>query len=166
MGQARERDLPGRIERVIAPAIEAMGYGIVRVQITGGARSVLQVMAEREDGAPVTLDDCATISRTISALLDVEDPIPGAYSLEVSSPGIDRPLVKRGDFARFAGFEAKIETRRPIDGRKRFRGKLLGLSGDAVRIALADGEAEIPYMEICRAKLVLTDELLAAAGGA
>jgi ribosome maturation factor RimP len=84
----------------------------------------------------------------------------------VSSPGIDRPLVKRGDFARFAGFEAKIETRRPIDGRKRFRGKLLGLSGDAVRIALADGEAEIPYMEICRAKLVLTDELLAAAGGA
>lgn len=152
------------IERMIAPAVESMGYEIVRVQLTGARRVALQVMAERKDGAPMSVDDCADISRAVSALLDVEDPVPGPYTLEVSSPGIDRPLVKRGDFERFAGFEATVETRRPIDGRRRFRGTLLGIADDAVRIALPEGEWRVPFAEIHRAKLVLTEDLLAAAG--
>jgi ribosome maturation factor RimP len=166
MGQASETDLPDRIERMIAPVADAMGYDIVRVQLTGGARGVLQVMAERKDGAAMSVDDCAALSRTLSALLDVEDPIPGSYALEVSSPGIDRPLLKKRDFERFAGFEAKVETRRPISGRKRFRGRLLGVEDDTVRIKLPEGEFEIPCADIYRAKLVLTDELLAASGSA
>ena len=163
MGQAGGTDLVGRIERIIAPTVESMGYEIVRIQLTGAQRVALQVMAERSDGAAMTVDDCAEVSRTVSALLDVEDPVPGPYTLEVSSPGIDRPLVKKRDFERFAGFEARIETHRPIDGRRRFRGKLLGVAGDIVRIALPEGERGVPCAEIHRAKLVLTDELLPAA---
>ncbi len=166
MGQANETDIPDRIERMIAPVAGSMGYDVVRVRLTGGTRGVLQVMAERKGGAAMTVADCVALSRTLSALLDVENPIPGSYSLEVSSPGIDRPLVKKRDFERFAGFEARVETRRPIHGRKRFRGRLLGVKDDAVRIKLPEGEFEIPCAEIHRAKLVLTDELLAATGGA
>lgn len=152
------------IEAMIAPTLEAMGYGLVRLRFTGGGRQTLQVMAERHDGAGMTVDDCAEISRTISALLDVEDPLPGAYLLEVSSPGIDRPLVRPADYQRFAGHEATIETGRPIAGRKRFRGRLGGLVEDGVRLDLAEGEAVVvPLADIHRAKLVLTDELLAAA---
>jgi len=110
----------------------------------------------------LTLDDCADVSRTISALLDVEDPISGPYTLEVSSPGLDRPLVKERDFMRFAGFEARIETRHPIDGRRRFRGKLEGMAEGVVRIAIESGTAEVPFQDIERAKLVMTDELLRA----
>ena len=120
-------------------------------------------MAERSDGATMTVENCAEISRALSALLDVEDPIEGAYNLEVSSPGIDRPLVRLEDFARFAGFEAKIETARPVDGRKRFSGRLDGVSEGRVRLDLGDGEvAAVPYEDIREAKLVLTDELIAA----
>ena len=153
------------IEAMIAPTLEAMGYALVRLRFTGGSgRQTLQVMAERSDGAGMTVDDCAEISRTISALLDVEDPLPGAYLLEVSSPGIDRPLVRPADYERFAGHEASIETGRPIDGRKRFRGRLGGLDGAGVRLDLAEGGAVVlPLADIQRAKLVLTDELLAAA---
>jgi ribosome maturation factor RimP len=111
----------------------------------------------------MSVDDCADISRTVSALLDVADPIPVAYALEVSSPGIDRPLIERDDFARYAGYEAKIEMANLIDGRKRFRGRLLGVADDAVRVALADREVALPLADVVRAKLVLTDELLAAA---
>lgn len=151
------------IAALISPALEAMGYSLVRVAFTGGRRPTLQVMAERRDGVAMTVDDCAEISRSLSALLDVADPIPVGYSLEVSSPGIDRPLVRPADYERFAGFEAKVETSQMIDGRKRFRGQLLGLAGDAVRLALPEGEVTLPLSAIARAKLVLTDELLAAA---
>jgi len=153
----------GRIEGLIAPTIEAMGYAIVRVQISGRQTPRLQVMAERADGSSITIDDCADISRAVSALLDVEDPIPGAFTLEVSSPGLDRPLVRLADFDRFAGYEARVELGRMIDGRRRFTGRLVGTDGSAVRMDLGDAEAALPFEEISRAKLVLNDELLARA---
>ena len=153
------------IARIIEPSLEAMGYRLVRVALTGSQRPTLQVMAERHDEAAMTVEDCADISRSISALLDVADPIAGAYMLEVSSPGIDRPLVRPEDYDRFAGFEARIEVSRPISGRKRFRGRLLGRSGDTVRLIAEAGEVEVPLSAIARAKLVLTDDLLALAQG-
>jgi len=159
-------DVTERIAELVTPSLEAAGFELVRVMLTGGERPTLQVMAERADETPITVDDCADISRVISAILDVEDPIKGTYTLEVSSPGIDRPLVRRKDFERYAGFEAKVETAAPIDGRRRFRGRLLGLDGDDVRLALEAGEAAIPFSAIDRAKLVMTDELLAAADAA
>ncbi|MDP6709067.1 MAG: ribosome maturation factor RimP [Alphaproteobacteria bacterium] len=162
----RQDEVAG-VEHLIAPSVEAMGYALVRVRFMGDQqRPTLQVMAERMDGAEMCVDDCAELSRTISALLDVEDPLPGSYLLEVSSPGIDRPLVKAADFERFAGHEAKLECRRAQDGRKRFRGRLLGLEGEVVRLALADGSgetAEIPLADLAEAKLVLTDELIETA---
>lgn len=158
-------DLAGRIEGIITPTIEELGYQVVRVQVFDVGRLRLQIMAERVDGEGMTVDYCAQISRAVSALLEVEDPIASAYDLEVSSPGIDRPLVRRRDFERFAGFEAKVEMIDPIDGRKRFRGRLLGLEDDKVRI-MVDGEAtEIPYPDIKKAKLIMTDDLLAASEG-
>jgi ribosome maturation factor RimP len=152
-----------RIAQMIEPSLEALGYHLVRVVITGGRRATLQVMAERHDDEPMTVDDCAQISHSISALLDVADPIAGAYMLEISSPGIDRPLVRAKDYDRFSGFEAKIELERPINGRKRFRGRLLGTSGGSVRLATEAGETELPLDAVTRAKLVLTDDLIAAA---
>jgi ribosome maturation factor RimP len=151
------------ITTMISPSLDAMGYRLVRVVFTGGRRPTLQIMAERRDAAAMTVDDCAEISHSISALLDVADPIPTEYTLEVSSPGIDRPLISREDFVRYAGYEAKIELGHLIDGRKRFRGRVLGLTDDAVRLALADAEVALPFAEIVSAKLLLTDELLAAA---
>jgi ribosome maturation factor RimP len=152
-----------RIETLIAPSLEAMGYRLVRVAVTGGRRAVvLQVMAERIDDKPMGVDDCTEVTHTVSALLDVEDPIESAYVLEVSSPGIDRPLVRREDYERFRGHEAKLELSAPIDGRRRFRGKLLGIEADRVRVNLGAEVVELPLASIQRAKLVLTDELLAA----
>ena len=147
---------------MIAPSLEAMGYRVVRVAFTGGRRATLQVMAERSDEAMMTVDDCAIISHTVSALLDVADPIEGAYMLEVSSPGIDRPLVRREDFERFAGYEAKLELTQPREGRRRFRGRLLGVDGDDVRLLVDDEPVLLPLAAVVRAKLVLTDELIAA----
>jgi ribosome maturation factor RimP len=155
-------DKAATVERVIAPSLQAMGYEVVRVQLMGAHRPVLQIMIERTDRQTLGVEDCAEVSRAVSALLDVEDPIAGSYTLEVSSPGIDRPLIRPEDFTRFAGFEAKLETRAPVDGRKRFRGRLMGLEGDRVRIATAEGESLLPLGEVQRAKLVLTDELIAA----
>lgn len=153
-----------RISALVAPSLDAMGYELVRVLLQGQKHQTLQIMAERRDRQPMTVEDCADISRAISALLDVEDPIPDAYSLEVSSPGIDRPLTRVQDFERFAGFEAKVETHRPVDGRKRFRGRLLGLDeATQVRLEVETQEVLIPYADIHRAKLVLTDDLIAAA---
>jgi ribosome maturation factor RimP len=153
-----------RIAGLIEPSLDAMGYRLVRVQMSGGRRPTLQVMAERRDDVAMTVDDCADISRAVSAILDVADPIPGTYSLEVSSPGIDRPLVRREDFDRFAGHEARVELAQPIDGRRRFKGRLLGRDGDAVRMTVEDGgEVALPFPAIAKAKLVLTDELIAAA---
>ena len=153
-------DLPGRIESLIAPTIEAMGFAIVRVRLSGGNKPSLQVMAERLDGGSIVIDDCAAISRAVSAILDAEDPIAGPYSLEVSSPGIDRPLVRLGDFERFAGRQAKVKTGRPIDGRKRFQGRLLGVAGGAVRLEDGDAAVDLPYPDIVWATLVMADDLL------
>lgn len=153
----------GRIEEMLAPALEAMGYGLVRLRLGGSGRRSLQVMIERADGSAVSVDDCARASEAISALLDVEDPIAGSYALEVSSPGIDRPLVRPGDFARFAGREARIETKRPIGGRRRFRGRLSPGPAGRVRLAMPEGAVEFSWDDIAEAKLVLTDELIAEA---
>ena len=155
-------DQIGRIERIVSPALEGMGYELVRVQITGGHRPVLEIMAERTNGGQMTVEDCADISRAVSAILDVEDPLTSAYVLEVSSPGIDRPLTRRKDYERFAGFEARIETREPVGGRKRFKGRLRGFAGDDIRIETEEGELTVPFDAVHRAKLVLTDELIAA----
>lgn len=157
------------LEALIEPTIAAMGYGLVRVRIAGGPRATLQVMAERTDGQAMTVDDCETISRALSAKLDVEDPIASAYLLEVSSPGIDRPLVRPADYRRFAGHVAKVETRVPVAGRRRFSGRIAAATDSHVRIALEEGgadggtpEVEIPIADIAKAKLKLTDELIAA----
>lgn len=151
-----------RIRSLIEPAIEDMGYLVVRVRYTGSKRPTLQIMADRKDEAPITVDDCADISRAVSAILDVEDPIPDAYSLEISSPGIDRPLVRPRDFERFAGFEAKVELARAIDGRKRYRGAIVGLQEGDVILDLEDegGRVALPFAQIGTAKLVLTDALI------
>jgi ribosome maturation factor RimP len=155
---------PNEIARIIEPSLDAMGYRLVRLMQTGGPRRpTLQIMAERRDEAPMTVEDCAEISRAVSALLDVADPIAGAYMLEVSSPGIDRPLVRPEDYDRFAGFEARVDLASPMDGRKRFRGRILGREDDHVRLAAETGEVRLPLDAIARAKLVLTDELLALA---
>jgi ribosome maturation factor RimP len=148
---------------IIEPSLEAMGYRLVRVALTGSGRTTVQVMAERIDDGPMTVDDCADISRSISALFDVADPIAEAYMLEVSSPGIDRPLVRPEDYDRFAGFEARIDMHAPVDGRKRFRGRVLGRTAEHVRLVGEAGEVLLPLAGIIRAKLVLTDELIAAA---
>ena len=152
------------------PAYRAdMGYELVRVMLSGNQRKTLQNMVERADRGAMTVEHCAEVSRTVSALLDVEDPIRQAYTLEVSSPGIDRPLVRLADFARFAGHVAQIELHALRNGRRRFKGRIVDVEGDAVRLALDDtaddGEPVVlPHAEIARAKLVLTDALLAAHG--
>ena len=152
-----------RIEEIIAPTLTDLGYTIVRLQLQGDRRPILQIMAERLDRKMMDVEDCAIISRAISPLLDVDDPIEEPYSLEVSSPGVDRPLVRAEDFERFAGFEAKVEVAYLIDGRKRFTGRLVGLVDDNVQM-LVDGVAQnLPFEDIVKAKLVLTDDLLAAA---
>jgi ribosome maturation factor RimP len=151
-----------KIESMIGPSLSAMGYSIVRVAFTGGRRPTLQIMAERVDNVMMTVDDCATISHTVSALLDVADPIDSAYQLEISSPGIDRPLTRRADYERFAGFEAKIDMLRLIEGRRRFRGTLMGVEGDDAKLLVGADTLLLPLDAIARAKLVLTDELIAA----
>lgn len=151
-----------RISALLEPSIEGLGFALVRVHSSGGRRPVLQIMIERLDGANITVDDCALASQTVSALLDVEDAIPGAYTLEVSSPGIDRPLTRAQDYARFAGFEAKIELSRPIGGRKRFAGMLCGLAGDEAIVAVEGEKITLPVGAIAKAKLVLTDALIDA----
>lgn len=155
-----------RIAAIIADPLAGLGYDLVRVHLSGGRAPVVQIMVERADRVGMTVDDCAAVSRTLSAILDVEDPVPSSYTLEVSSPGIDRPLTRLTDFQRFAGHVARIDLQRPIDGRKRFKGTLLGVDGEAVRVALDDtlpgATVSLPYAEIARAKLVLTDALIAA----
>jgi ribosome maturation factor RimP len=156
-------DKTAEIARLVEPALQGMGYDLVRVQFGGGSRRpTLQIMAERADRRAMTVDDCAEISRALSAILDVEDPLSGSYLLEVSSPGIDRPLIRPADYTRFAGFEARLETRLPIEGRRRFRGRLAGFEEGQVKIIEATGEVRLPLEEINKAKLVLTDELIAA----
>jgi ribosome maturation factor RimP len=150
-----------RIFELVEPTVEAMGFRLVRLIINPGKSPRLQVMVERKDEAALSLEDCAEVSRALSAVLDVEDPIEGSYTLEVSSPGIDRPLTRRADFERFAGYEASIELTDPVEGQRRFKGRILGLSGDAVRMTGLEREALLPLKQIRRAKLVMNDELLA-----
>lgn len=155
-------DICQQIEREITPSLADMGYDVVRVALIGNETKVLQVMAERKDRVDMTVDDCANISRTVSALLDVTDPINSHYTLEVSSPGLDRPLLRASDYTRFAGDEAKIELFHEINGRKRFKCRLKGLTEtEAVIFEFEGHEMTVPFTDIAKAKLILTDELIA-----
>ena len=168
---ASEQGLALRVAEIVEPSIEALGFRLVRVRLTGDAGQTLQIMAEREDGT-MNVEGCELISRTISPLLDVEDPIAGAYALEVSSPGIDRPLVRPIDFERWAGFEVKIELSQMLAGRKRFRGRLEGFDEDEIRLWFAENSKDdpvvigLPFSAVASAKLVMTDELLKASATA
>jgi ribosome maturation factor RimP len=153
-------ELLRKIEDIVSPTVVGMGYELVRVAMSRGG-GTLQIMIEPADGRPMDVEDCAMISRALSAVLDVEDPIPSAYTLEVSSPGIDRPLTREKDYIRWAGHVARVETTQPIEGRRRFKGTLLGLEDGAIRIRLDDGqEAAVPLSLVLRAKLEMTDTLL------
>jgi ribosome maturation factor RimP len=148
------------LEPIIAPAIEAAGYRLVRLRLMGGKRKTLQIMAERADGL-MDVDDCAKLSRALSDFLDREDPIEGDYVLEVSSPGIDRPLTRLMDFARWSGHEAKLElVAADAGGRKRFRCMLLGLDGSDVAVEVEGSRLVFPFNGIADAKLVLTNRLI------
>ncbi len=150
------------LQKLIEPVVEQLGYEPVRILLTGQVRQKLQVMIDVKDARrAVTVEDCAKVSRALSKLLDEEDPIKGEYSLEVSSPGIDRPLTKPHHFAHFKGYEAKIETLSPVDARKRFRGILGGLdaNGDII-MDMDDKRYVIAFENIAKAKLVMTDALL------
>ena len=157
--------MDARIAGIIAPVIEDMGFELVRVRLTGGDHKTLQVMAERPGGG-IDVDECAEISNALSAVLDVEDPISDPYALEVSSPGIDRPLTRLKDFDAYEGYEARVETAELIDGRKRFRGVLAGIEGDEVLVNIQqDGEdvtVGLKFDWLADAKLVLTDDLIKA----
>jgi ribosome maturation factor RimP len=158
---------PGRAARVasiVEPVLAGLGYRLVRIRISAFAGCTVQIMAERPDGT-MTIEDCEAASRALSPVLDVTDPIEGAYRLEISSPGIDRPLVRRSDFDRYAGHVTHIEMAAPIDGRKRFRGQLLGTDGDNARIRIeGSGDSTdvlLPIDDMSEARLVLTDALIA-----
>lgn len=152
-----------RIADIIQPVIEDLGFELVRVRLMTGKESTLQIMAQKPDGT-IEVDDCGQISTAISAVLDVEDPIVDAYTLEVSSPGIDRPLTRLKDFDQWQGYEAKIETSELIDGRRRFKGELAGTEGDEVLITIEEAGEDITiglkFEWLSDAKLVLTDELI------
>jgi len=156
-------DKTADIARLVEPVLQAMGYEVVSVHYgSGSGRPTLQIMAERLDRRSMAVEDCAEISRSLSALLDVEDPLEEAYVLEVSSPGIDRPLIRPADYQRFAGFEARLELSQPVEGRRRFRGRIGELVDGQLRIIEEAGEYRLPLEQINKAKLVLTDDLIAA----
>jgi len=161
-----EPGLPARVAVIAEPVIEQLGYRLVRVRVSRAEGCTVQIMAERPDGS-MTVEDCESVSRALSPVLDVADPIDRAYRLEISSPGIDRPLVRKSDFDRYASHLVKIEMEIPLNGRKRFRGMLVGTEGETARIRRDDAaegeEAEVllPIEEMSEAKLVLTDELVA-----
>jgi ribosome maturation factor RimP len=163
-----EQGVAARVAAVAEPVLIGMGYRLVRVKISGLDGCTVQIMAERPDGT-MSVEDCEDVSRALSPVLDVADPIDRAYRLEVSSPGLDRPLVRLSDFVRFAGHQLKLEMAVAIDGRRRFRGLLLGVEGEAARIRRDDAapaeasEILLPIEDIAEAKLVLTDALIAEA---
>ena len=149
-----------RLASIVQPTIQGLGYELVRLRLMGGKRNTLQIMAERPEGW-IEVDDCARISRAVSAVLDVEDPIGGEYTLEVSSPGIDRPLTRLKDFERYTGYEVRLETSEMIDGRKRFRGVLGGVEDGEVLLEIPEGTIGLSFDLVSDAKLILTDELIA-----
>ncbi|MHA6347267.1 ribosome maturation factor RimP [Roseivivax sp. CAU 1761] len=151
--------LDRRIAEIVRPVIEDMGFELVRLRLQGGKTPLLQIMAERPEGG-IEVDECAQISTALSAVLDVEDPIVDTYTLEVGSPGIDRPLTRLKDFDTFEGYEAKLETHDLIDGRKRFKGVLAGIEGEEVLINVEEGTIGLQFDWLADAKLVLTDELI------
>ena len=154
--------LEAKLTAIVGPRLESMGFELVRVAVLGRERPTVQIMADRADGNLITVEDCQEISRYLSGVFDVEDPIPGAWNLEVSSAGIDRPLTRAKDWNRFSGHLARVETLFPIMGRRRFAGIVLGADDTDGRLRLDDGtEATIPLHEVRRAKLVLTDALIA-----
>jgi ribosome maturation factor RimP len=163
-----EPGLPARVATIAEPVLEQLGYRLVRVKISAAEGCTLQIMAERPDGS-MTVEDCETVSRALSPVFDVNEPIEKAYRLEVSSPGIDRPLVRKSDFDRYAGHLVKIEMDVPVNGRKRFRGELAGTEGDKAKLRrddVAEGEEAdvlLPIEDMGEAKLVLTDELVTEA---
>ncbi|MBW4706758.1 ribosome maturation factor RimP [Roseobacter sp. YSTF-M11] len=148
-----------RMAEIITPVIEDMGFELVRVRLMSGKSTILQIMADKPEGG-IEVDDCAEISQAVSAILDVEDPILDEYTLEVSSPGIDRPLTRLKDFEMFEGYEAKIETGEMIDGRRRFKGELAGVEDDEVLINVTEGTIGLKFDWLSDAKLVLTDDLI------
>jgi ribosome maturation factor RimP len=161
--QPQHEGLEARIAASILPTLGQLGYELVRVQVSGKERPVVQIMADRADETTFTVEDCEAISHAVGAVLDVEDPIRGEWQLEVSSAGIDRPLTRAKDWNRYAGQLAQVELAVPQDGRKRFRGISLGADAAEARLRLEDGtELVLPRGNIRRAKLVLTDELIEA----
>lgn len=149
-----------QLEPIIEPAVEAAGFRLVRLRLMGGHTKTLQIMAERPDGT-MNVEDCAVLARALQDFLERENPIEGEFELEVSSPGIDRPLTRLTDFVRWSGHEARIELAAAIDGRKRFRGKLLGLEDNDVVIQTQEARIAVPFKQIAEAKLVLSDALIA-----
>ncbi len=149
-----------RLAEIITPAIEGLGFELVRVRLMGGLHKTLQIMADRPEGG-IDVEDCGKISTAVSAVLDVEDPITDPYTLEVSSPGIDRPLTRFKDFEVWTDYEARIETSEMIEGRKRFKGFLRGTEGDEVLIEIEEGTIGLKFDWLSDAKLILTDELIA-----
>jgi ribosome maturation factor RimP len=159
----RHVGLEAKVADIILPTLTDLGFELVRVAILGRDRPTVQVMADRADGGLINVADCETISRAVAAVLDVADPIPGAWTLEVSSAGIDRPLTRVKDWLRFAGHAARVETGFPVDGRKRFSGVVIGADASVARLRLDDGsEVALPMADIRRARLVLSDALIAA----
>lgn len=161
-----EPGVAARVSAVATPVLQGMGYRLVRIKVSGDAGCTVQIMAERPDGT-MLIEDCEAISKALSPVMDIADPIQRAYRLEISSPGIDRPLVRRTDFERYAGHLVKIEMAVAHEGRKRFRGKLNGVEGDGIRISRDDVRADqdpdvlLTMEDIASANLVLTDELIA-----
>ncbi|MGO4706536.1 ribosome maturation factor RimP [Microvirga sp. 2MCAF38] len=160
-----ESGVAARVAAIIEPVIEDLGFRLVRIKISSTNGCTVQIMAERSDGT-MSVDDCETVSKAVSPILDLEDPISQAYYLEVSSPGIDRPLVRAGDFVRWSGHDAKIEMAVPLEGRKRFRGFIRGVEDENAIVELPDVKegleriVRIPLSGIGEARLVLTDELV------
>lgn len=156
--------LEEKISALISDSLHTVGYNIVRVRLINEQPKILQIMIDRLDEVDITIKDCTKASRLISAIIDVEDPIEGEYNLEVSSPGIDRPLVRERDFERFTGYEIKFSTHLPIEGRKRFTGRLKGISEGVVQLLLVDDTLiNVELGNILNAKLVMNDELIAGA---
>ena len=158
------KSVESKITGLIAADVDAAGYELVRVLIVGGGKyATLQIMAERKDGGGMTVDDCATISHKVSEMIEADSELAERYGLEVSSPGIDRPLVKLQDYARFQGHVAKVEVGTPVDGQRRFQGAIAGVEGETVGIETDKGVVWLPFEAVEKAKLVLTDALLKAA---